>query len=68
MAAFVVRPSHTSDQCPTPNGKVRAAVDRAAKEIPGGGQKRSVNVAGLVVYDRLNWIEMFEPNTGIRGS
>ena len=44
MSTFVVRLTHTSDQCPTANGKIRAAVDKAAAEIPNIASKLGVKI------------------------
>jgi hypothetical protein len=50
MSTFVVRLSHTADQCPTANGKVRERVLGGAAEIPVlAGQLGVTIVAGPLV-------------------
>src|SRR5690242_6081353 len=44
MPSYVVRLTHTSDQCPTANSKVRERVVRGAPEIPNLAAKLGVKM------------------------
>ena len=50
MAQYVVRSTHSSDQCPTSNSKIRERMLKGAQEIPRLAEKLGVRiVAGPLI-------------------
>ena len=65
MPTYVVRLTHTSDQCPTANSKVRERVVGGAAEVPKAAERLGVKlvVGPLVLGAEHEAVTVVEANT-----